>query len=101
MSADTKFTTGPWLFRHKSDTMHTEHADYPYGAAFFGFDPEFPPSDANLNLIAAAPDMYEALSNGARILRWYKEHGGKWNKADEGALVEVEAALAKARGEDA
>lgn len=101
MSTDTKFTPGPWLFRNKSDTMHTKHPDYPYGAAFFGFDSEFSPNEADINLIVAAPDMYEAL---AAILPFVpktsaSEGGASMFSENVRAADKVRAALAKARGE--
>lgn len=53
---------------------------------------------ANANLIAAAPDMYEALEMA--ILE-YGKHGGPWNVPSEpGTWIDkAKAAIVKARGE--
>ena len=56
--------------------------------------------EPNAHLIAAAPDMYEALE--AAILE-YGKPGGPWNvPSSPGSWIEkARAAIAKARGEDA
>lgn len=52
--------------------------------------------EANAHLIAAAPELYEALAKAAKILdRNFMEVGGDGNDV----LDEAKAALAKARGE--
>lgn len=60
MSGHTK---GPWLYRGKSDSVHMPDAEYPYGSIIFQFHDEFAPSDYDLALILAAPDILHALQN--------------------------------------
>lgn len=57
------FTPGPWLYRGKSDSVHTEPPSppYTYGDQIFRFHEDDLPNDADLDLILAAPDLYEAL----------------------------------------
>lgn len=57
------FTPGPWLFRGKSDSVYTVPTDpvYQYGDFVFKFHDEDGPNDDDLNLVLAAPDLYEAL----------------------------------------
>jgi hypothetical protein len=63
--SDPKRTPGPWLFRGKSSTVHAVSETHPFGEQIFGFhDQELDdrtPSDADLALILAAPDLLAAL----------------------------------------
>lgn len=52
----------------------------------------FVQGEANAHLIAAAPDLYEALENAVAALE-------SWNVSPIGGLPKMRAALAKARGE--
>jgi hypothetical protein len=58
MSGHTK---GPWLYRGKSDSVHMPDAEYPYGKQIFQFRDECSPSDADLTLVLASPDLLDAL----------------------------------------
>lgn len=63
----SKHTRGPWLLRDKSDSVHEACATHRFGRQIFrfhgGFDGEDAPSDADVRLILAAPDLLEALAN--------------------------------------
>ena len=103
----TKFTPGPWTSGIRGVLGALRFSVAPendfgkivsicgdYGAE----DKE--ESIANARLIAAAPDMYEALE--AAILE-YGKPGGPWNvPSSPGSWIEkARAAIAKARGEGA
>ncbi|WP_138438541.1 hypothetical protein [Marinobacter alexandrii] len=104
--SDTKFTPGPWSVHNTGDVFT------PLGAVnASGLDA---PSDdgwhiadcdmgglfleevrANAHLIAAAPRLYKALENAARVLSYVAEEYPGHAKD----LREANAALAEARGE--
>ena len=82
----TKFTPGPWLFSsYKSGTSVIVIDGKEFGVATVNY----PNRDANAHLIAAAPDLYEALDNLENDDGSIPDHAWKL----------VQAALAKARGE--
>ena len=91
--SETKFTPGPWV---ASGSL--------VGAGWIVIRQECTGIKdretlvANANLIAAAPDMYEALE--AAILE-YGKPGGPWNvPSSPGSWIDkAKAALVKARGE--
>lgn len=60
-----RHTPGPWLLRDKSDSVHEACATHPFGRQIFrfhgGFEGEEAPSDADVRLILAAPDLLIAL----------------------------------------
>ena len=98
---EKKWTPGPWTVTR---ARYPTDGEYDYGigvrrdgreyciAETFGVaGPEFlPPAEANARLIAAAPEMAEAID---LLLK------STWGTdASHAALARVEAALAKARG---
>src|SRR5690348_5496471 len=104
------FTSGPWSLRHSSASVD-DNVSYGVGVTIintwvgFGTDKlvvayavdyantiETPRLDANARLIAAAPDLYEALELARKSLRFAAPGQNR-------ALAKIEAALAKARGE--
>jgi hypothetical protein len=95
----TKFTPGPWIKRGKG-TIETsggaEVASVMDGQMLDRVDHET--QEANAHLIAAAPELYEALEelhaqqNGPPL----EKYKTRWEKA----MRKTEAALAKARGEE-
>lgn len=102
--ADTKFTPAPWIIRHTSQGFEIacpgggwlfELYDRPDRAA--ETDADFIASqEANAALIAAAPDLYEALREcGDQIALLAK------NPDTNPWVQQAMAALAKARGEPA
>jgi hypothetical protein len=92
----SKHTPGPWLHRAKSDSVHRPPPYHPYqfGDSIFRFHDEQSPSDADLALILAAPDLLEALKLAVR----QNEHDMLMT-GDE--LRDARAAIAKATGEQA
>lgn len=54
--------------------------------------------DANAHLIAAAPDMLDALERAYQKLSFWMDDD-KWDHGDEKALELIWAAIAKAKGE--
>ena len=90
--SETKFTKGPWKRKDnfvyspmfdEDDTLFVSIAVACTGIA---------PAIANANLIAAAPDMYEALETIERV-------AGIGMMEDDPARVKARDALRKARGE--
>ena len=91
--SETKFTKGPWKRKDnfvyspmfdEDDTLFVSIAVACTGIA---------PAIANANLIAAAPDMYEALETIERV-------AGIGMMEDDPARVKARDALRKARGEE-
>jgi hypothetical protein len=103
--SETRFTPGPWdagVSEILGKRRFTVAPEYNHGIAVSicgdcGAEDE-EESIANANLIAAAPDMYEALE--AAILE-YGKPGGPWNvPSSPGSWIDkAKAALVKARGE--
>ena len=93
--SETKFTPGPWMVGGSlvgaGNIIIRQQWDCD-GVRSFDV------AEANANLIAAAPDMYEALE--AAILE-YGKPGGPWNvPASPGTWIDkAKAAIVKARGE--
>jgi len=101
-----KFTPGPW-------TATCRHASYVSGPwpedEFLQWEVEGPSvpwgrgdfHQADAYLVAAAPDLYEALSDLVGLaymaMRGANRDGGEFNADDE--LADARGALAKARGE--
>jgi hypothetical protein len=99
--SDTMFTPGPWECRKNCDIISRSTGDWIGEVTLFealngciGMKQ----SRANARLIAAAPDMYEALEMA--ILE-YGKPGGPWNvPSSPGTWIDkAKAAIVKARGE--
>lgn len=110
MSDQPKHTQGPWTI-HKQNAYHISYVvrggekENQIAQCFNwqdkGFDAN---SEANAHLIAAAPDLLDALKDmlsGWRYIRQDSAHqciyGVGWDRAQSAA----EAAIAKAEGRDA
>lgn len=77
--SEARHTQGPWLHRGKDDAVYTEPPEgsaYTFGQMIFKFDDENSPSDADLALILAAPELLEALMVCKDALVWVVEQGG-------------------------
>ena len=95
MVAEPKFTPGPWLFSSYKSGNSVIVID---GKEFDVATVNYPNRDANAHLIAAAPELYEALEGLLADITEYQEInnlGGQNNHWQ----VKAKAALAKARGE--
>ena len=92
-----KFTPGPWGYEYLEAFHWIFWADNDGDPFVVGYldDTGRPAEDeANAALIAAAPDMYEALEELQRVYV-----SGNFDTEFQPALNKARAALAKARGE--
>jgi hypothetical protein len=95
---ETKFTPGPWIW---GDDYQGLYGAGPNNQVLYYFCGEGMSlgynkhMDANAHLIAAAPDLYEALED--LIINDFGSDG--WNSRMERIAIRARAALAKARGE--
>jgi hypothetical protein len=114
----TQFTPGPWI---AEDEEFSENGDYTEPQVFSCADQDNPKiicslavrncMEANAHLIAAAPEMYEALRGAEVMLRALlvstpctvsTNDSGKFRNVNSfGVLKEVQEALAKADGKQA
>jgi hypothetical protein len=107
--SELKATPGPWWFHHDHPTSQTIAHVYAQGeheitgeiCTLYACEnvPSF-----NAALIAAAPELYEALEKAAEVFRSYQSHheaNRHTDKAERNKFYaeQMEAALAKARGE--
>ena len=111
-----KFTSGPWQMEYIQDggydcmsdsfkVCSAEQIIFEIDLAYYGQEACGEPSvstlglaQANAHLLAAAPDMYEALLTAYDELV-YAVRGGKRIPLDDVDLDAMGTALAKARGE--
>ena len=98
---EAKFTPGPWIVdkSFNADIQAPDGLDIATCCAeILNRHTDGEEGIANATLIAAAPDMYEALE--AAILE-YGKPGGPWNvPSSPGTWIDkAKAALVKARGE--
>ncbi len=109
---DTRFTPGPWAQSHRrgcdelrrtqvypindpDNTIATLHWHSVKTETGFKTDRE-----ANAQLIAAAPELYEALISAQHTVRWEVCEGQDPENECWAVLDRINAALAKARGEN-
>jgi hypothetical protein len=100
-----KWTPGPWLYEYdRADEQWAIWTRQPHTGCIAAVFPEDVngdfPAEANARLIAAAPDLYEALADMLAGWRYIREHHGDlygvgWSRCEASAR----AALAKARGQ--
>lgn len=102
--SETKFSPGPWkairdpLHYGSLSTVYAGSTDEKAGIGAqmlvqIGGWSDPTEQEANANLIAAAPELYEALEMCVKHL---DADGNLWSKEDQAMAI---AALAKARGE--
>lgn len=91
-----KHTPGPWrVERHdgKTEIWSQNHFVARVDDALFMSAKKHGLEDGNARLIAAAPEMLEALASALNFINGY----GEQTKA--GIIYEIKSAIAKARGE--
>ena len=104
---ERKWTKGPWVWdkRHPFN-VYSDDATGSIVSTTDGF--KYAPrhdaeKQANANLIAAAPDLYEALEKclGSLMSNYHNEYDGVYSDSDFDNIERPYlAALAKARGEN-
>ncbi|WP_422028218.1 hypothetical protein [Roseovarius sp.] len=105
--SERKWTKGPWEAALERGCHGVIAHALPEGGANFvalvGNDADTaerePSRFANAHLIAAAPELYEALEKAVTAIEWWQEEHGCCHGATDGELEQAAAALAKARGE--
>jgi hypothetical protein len=105
---DRAHTKGPWEVKrsaHKHDGAYDYAISAPDAlvlAEAFGRDAvgRYPEAEANAHLIAAAPDMYEALKTFVAEYVDLVESGdaGFWDPEKEAKVIAARSAIAKAEG---
>ena len=103
--SETKFTPGPWAahlgWARDGGQPDNEYPDWCEVTGGDGLSIIGHYGIANANLIAAAPDLYGALS--IMLKRYVDLAGsgdcGNWNPEDEDQVKTARTALAKAHGE--
>jgi hypothetical protein len=101
--SETKFTPGPWVVGNIFELTFgvkrgngTEPIGFVYGPSLAERYDVGRTALANARLIAAAPELYEALE---RTLNWLASYPGEGAMGIGGPYEQARAALAKARGE--
>jgi len=90
--SETKWTPGPWIFSGLSSTgIGYVNARLQTIAQAW----DFPEAEANARLIAAAPDLLEALESAMRWIGSLTD----WEGAGDPDVDKWREALAKAKGE--
>ncbi|MCR4338344.1 MAG: hypothetical protein NUW01_00495 [Gemmatimonadaceae bacterium] len=112
--SETKFTEGPWIVEREENepeageewrmrvmSLGEERYLSLIEGAYFVIDPSVRPgeNEANANLIAAAPDLYAALNDLFATMEHDLRRRVSPTSGYAALIAEVEAALAKARGE--
>lgn len=101
MSNETRFTPGPWSAEAlKNGIEHDIRHDGYFVATAHGGCVDEAENGANAHLIAAAPELYEALEWAMRFVEQVRaESPAPEGGGEDIAYREARAALAKARGE--
>ena len=105
--SNTKFTPGPWIkSKYKKGQYHVFVPDGTRICTINWFEQYNEEANANADLIAAAPDLYEAAEMCCKFLEdicGVSEQGGlsgQKNGLEQVLYNNCKAALAKARGEN-
>ena len=89
----SKHTPGPWRYEAETKTIRAEPTNY-WLATMDSWDKAVD-SNANAHLIAAAPEMLEALKS----IQANNKLMNALNGQDRETLEKIQSAIAKARGE--
>ena len=87
---EPKFTPAPWFIT--ANKLNVKNVNLDKLICFTSNETTYNESEANANLIAAAPDLYEALVGVLKL--WDATIG-----SEEDAIKQARKAIAKARGE--
>jgi len=96
----SEYTKGPWTVNKEFGMQGMIEADQHPVAATCGYaSPKG--REANANLIAAAPELFEALVNITDRYIALVSSGdcGFWDEEDEDQVIKAKEAIAKAKGE--
>ena len=99
------FTRGPWVAEKTGRGIGpvSKESDQSYGmvtpVAWVEFDPEVEVQVANANLIAAAPELLEALQEMVAIVKKHTYPQPDKPSSTWGRMEAAEAAIAKALGQ--
>lgn len=99
MMSERKWTPGPWVIEGRPPNMKVFFSGTIPGnrrSPCMMLDDD---QEANANLIAAAPDLFEALETLLRKFKNCARSHGNDDETIEEATAPTRAALAKARGE--
>ena len=99
---NTKHTPGPWIYEASTRTIRAVPANY-WLASMDSFDGAVN-HEANARLIAAAPELLEALIDTLGMLDHYQSgRADNWDGSTKGQALstirDARAAIAKATGE--
>lgn len=101
MTKPNGWTGVKWLYRAKSDSVHTPSDTHPYGDQVFrfhvGYNDEEGPSESVIALVLAAPSLYEALAEVMAVFPKPDEDPSTGDICR--AHVKARAALSAAGGE--
>lgn len=93
-----KWTSGPWRVESLEPEIQTIRSQHIYIASIYDSAAQ-KQNGANANLIAAAPDLYDALQDTLNMLRAAHIQCGVHHDGNK-RVQKVRAVLAKARGEE-
>lgn len=93
-----KHTPGPWKIDENEDLPLAVIEGTEEGTGIAEIGPRTPELIANAHLIAAAPDMLEALKRCGKVLEQIGEENQEWKQSGmyQKALAKAEKAVAKA-----
>ena len=96
--SEVKHTPGPWQWTQHFDPTISIYKDG-FGTLARLYDSAAGTGKANARLIAAAPDLLEALKTLVPMLdEWHKEHPDCVGDKEPHAIKAARAAIAKATG---
>lgn len=96
--SEAKHTPGPWQWTQHFDPTISIYKDG-FGQIARLYDSSVGTGKANARLIAAAPDLLEALKTLVPMLdEWHKEHPAHVGDKEPHAIKAASAAIAKATG---
>ena len=100
MDRETRYTPGPWVISKHCSTLVESSKGCRSICSAGGYSSnvtiELGTNEANANLIAAAPDLLEALE---RTLSWLTSYPGGGTLEPDGVYEQARKAIANAKGE--